>query len=140
MSKMRWPTELVVVGDETRSRLAERAATLGGWCERHPGARLQDVSFSVNSEPGAPSARLAIVAGGMDDLARKFGHAATRLRDPECKRINERSGIYYFDQPLGRGNRTAFLFPGEGSQYINMLADLCIAFPEVRACFDLLQR
>ena len=34
----------------------------------------------------------------------------------------------------------AFLFPGEGSQYINMLSDLCIHFPEVRHCFDILDR
>ncbi len=32
----------------------------------------------------------------------------------------------------------AFLFPGEGSQYVGMLSETAIAFPEVRAWFDLL--
>ena len=34
----------------------------------------------------------------------------------------------------------AFLFPGEGSQYPGMLADLCIHFPEVRRLFDTADR
>ena len=29
---------------------------------------------------------------------------------------------------------------GEGAQYPNMLADLCLHFPEVRACFDKIDR
>ena len=36
--------------------------------------------------------------------------------------------------------KLAFLFPGEGSQYRNMLGDLCIHFPEVRQVFDLMDR
>jgi malonyl CoA-acyl carrier protein transacylase/phosphopantetheinyl transferase len=34
----------------------------------------------------------------------------------------------------------AFLFPGEGSQYPGMLADLCLHFPEVRRMFDIADR
>nr|MDQ2971390.1 ACP S-malonyltransferase [Pseudomonadota bacterium] len=30
----------------------------------------------------------------------------------------------------------AFVFPGQGSQTVGMLADLAAAHPEVRACFD----
>ena len=55
-------------------------------------------------------------------------------------RIKDRSGIYFFENSLGRQGKLAFLFPGEGSQYVNMLQDLCQHFPEVRDCFDLLDR
>lgn len=137
---MRWATELVIIGDESRNRLAERAARLSAWCTAHADVRLKDVSFSINSEPREQPSQLAIVASSVEDLAKKLVHAATRLRHEDCQRINEKSGIYYFDEPQGRGNRTAFLFPGEGSQYPNMLSDLCLNFPEVRSCFDLLQR
>jgi len=36
--------------------------------------------------------------------------------------------------------KLAFLFPGEGAQYPNMLHDLCLNFPEVRQCFDTADR
>ncbi|MBX6316694.1 MAG: ACP S-malonyltransferase, partial [Isosphaeraceae bacterium] len=47
---------------------------------------------------------------------------------------------YYWDRPLGAEGGLAFLFPGEGSQYPGMLADLCPHFPEVRALFDTADR
>ena len=43
-------------------------------------------------------------------------------------------------QPLGREGTLAFLFPGEGSQYPGMLADLCPHFPELRAVLDTADR
>ncbi len=32
-------------------------------------------------------------------------------------------------------SKTAFVFPGQGSQTVGMLADLAVAYPEVEACF-----
>ena len=133
-------TELLVLTDKSRADLAQRAAKLSVWCSGHPNARLQDLCFSINTQPCDQSCRLAMVATSLEDLVRKATHAAGRLQDEECKRINERSGIYYYDEPLGRQNRTSFLFPGEGSQYPNMLRELCLSFPDVRLCFDLLER
>jgi malonyl CoA-acyl carrier protein transacylase len=45
-------------------------------------------------------------------------------------------GIYYFDRPLHPEGGLALLFPGEGAQYLNMLGDLCAHFPEIKQCFD----
>src|SRR5205814_1719217 len=63
-----------------------------------------------------------------------------RLAEPGCRQIKDKDGIYYFAEPLGRQGKLALLFPGEGAQYPNMLADLCLHFPEVRACFDQIDR
>src|SRR5205085_2349475 len=43
-------------------------------------------------------------------------------------------------EPLAPRGKLAFLFPGEGAQYVNMLADLCGHFPAVRVCFDEMDR
>ncbi|NEP07548.1 MAG: hypothetical protein F6K25_30435 [Okeania sp. SIO2G4] len=52
-----------------------------------------------------------------------------------------RNGIYYATGGnLAEQERIAFLFPGEGSQYPNMLADLCLHFPIVRSWFDFLDQ
>ncbi len=57
-----------------------------------------------------------------------------------ASRSRTRSGLYYFAEPLGPQGKVAVLFPGEGAQYSNMLSDLCIHFPEVRAAFDQMNR
>src|SRR5262249_41262423 len=62
--------------------------------------------------------------------------AAERLADPGCHQIRDVAGIYYFEQPLYPEGRVAMLFPGEGSQYLNMLKDVYLHFPEVRAYLD----
>src|SRR5690606_6355938 len=70
----------------------------------------------------------------------RLDHAGERLGAPGCTRIKDVRGIYYLDPAERSGGKLAFLFPGEGSQYLNMLADLCLHFPEVRAQFDRIDR
>src|SRR5437773_2686332 len=101
---MVWPTELVVLDEKSRPQLAEQAELLSRWSADHQNAVLKDVAYSINTRPLSGNYRLAIVAQSMDDLARKLSYTANRLRQPECKRINERNGIYYADAPLGPGN------------------------------------
>src|SRR5262249_5807464 len=55
-------------------------------------------------------------------------------------KIQDARGMYFFEEPLAPAGQLAFLFPGEGSQYVNMCADLCIHFPEVRQVFDLMEK
>ena len=54
--------------------------------------------------------------------------AAAENRDPKV--------IRPLAEPLHPQGGVAFLFPGEGAQYLNMLADLREHFPEVRECFE----
>src|SRR5207249_4348343 len=68
-------------------------------------------------------------------LRTRLARAAEKLADPECRQLKDAAGIYYFEQPLHPGGRIAFLFPGEGAQYLNMLGDLCAHFPEVSDTF-----
>jgi acyl transferase domain-containing protein len=133
-----WDTELVVLAADSRAELAAAGEELASYLEAHPEAELVDVAATVNARLGDKPSRLAIVAKSPEDLSKKLQHALSRLRDEKVSRIKDRSGIFYFDKPLAAQGKIAFLFPGEGSQYPNMLADLCLAFPEVRACFDLL--
>ncbi|HKP13239.1 MAG TPA: acyltransferase domain-containing protein, partial [Blastocatellia bacterium] len=84
--------------------------------------------------------RLAIVAGSVDELSKKLAQGMKKLAAPDCARIKDRSGIFFFEQPLGREGKLAFMFPGYGSEYVNMLADLCMHFPEVRSHFDNLDK
>ena len=84
--------------------------------------------------------RMAVVGTSHADLQAKLERAIKRLGDERTRNIKEIEGIYHFREPLGQQGKLAFLFPGEGSQYRNMLGDLCIHFPEVRRTFDLMDR
>jgi malonyl CoA-acyl carrier protein transacylase/phosphopantetheinyl transferase len=82
------------------------------------------------------NARLGLVVESVEDLIARLDAVANRLADLSCQSIRDGRGTYYWERPLGRSGGVAFLFPGEGSQYPGMLADLCPHFPEVRALFD----
>src|SRR5205823_478803 len=74
------------------------------------------------------------------DLREKLERAMLRLNDPKCRNLRDPRGIFYFAEPMARNGNLAFVFPGEGSQYKNMMADLCLNFPEVRSFFDVADR
>lgn len=79
--------------------------------------------------------KLAIVAHDEPDLHQKLSLAPSlidKLREGEF--IDDGSGI-----SLGWGSaegRVAFLFPGQGSQFTDMGAELAMAFPPFRAIWD----
>jgi acyl transferase domain-containing protein/phosphopantetheinyl transferase len=135
----RWPTELVLLAAETQARLQERVVALHadlevaleGSCP----PELADIAHTLSRQQAA-ACRLAIVATSPRDLLEKLSSAASKLDQPQHQ-FKTRSGLYYgaAKNPSGK---TVFLFPGEGAQYADMLADLCIHFPEVRRWFDLL--
>ena len=101
---------------------------------------LKDLAWTLNCNRPMGPVRMAVVGLSHTDLAAKLERAIKRLGDAKTRNIKEIEGIYHFKEPLGLHSKLAFLFPGEGSQYRNMLGDLCIHFPEVRRVFDLMDR
>jgi acyl transferase domain-containing protein/phosphopantetheinyl transferase len=140
----RWETEAMLLAAPDRPGLVERARALIDWLARHPGPSLADIAFTLNCAGTHPpahapgGARLGLVASSPSDLAQRLAAVLPRLRDPACRALRDGRGAYYWDEPLGDAGagRLAFLFPGEGSQYPGMLADLCFHFPEIRRLFD----
>ncbi|HOW74844.1 MAG TPA: beta-ketoacyl synthase N-terminal-like domain-containing protein [Candidatus Competibacteraceae bacterium] len=131
----RWPlrdAELIVLA--AADRLALQAAVgelmtrLDGPLSLHAIARQTVESLSQGPQ------RLALVARDREDLRRKLCQVVEKTADSECHQLRTRGGLYFCDQPLE--GQLAFLFPGEGSQYPGMLADLACQFPEVRDWFD----
>jgi acyl transferase domain-containing protein/phosphopantetheinyl transferase len=134
-----WDSELCVLSAPSRAALAQEADALAAALENTAGVALKDIAYTANARP-FESERLAIIATSTEDLRGKLGRAAAKLRDDRVRRIREMDGVYYFSRPLAREGGLAFAFPGEGSQYPHMLADLCMHFPEVRSAFDMMDR
>ncbi len=83
-----------------------------------------------------PEQCLAIIATSLEDLTEKLGRAKSDLIDLNKQTIKDPRGIYYRQHPSLPTDKIAFLFPGQGSQYTNMLADLTKHFAELRQGFE----
>ena len=130
-----WDTDLFVLRGEDRPHLRERLIALVEFLARHPDTRPADLAATLAADLTEGGVRLGVVAASVADLGKKLGRAADRLADPACKQLRDASGVYFFDAPLFAQGTLALLFPGEGAQYLNMLADLCGPFPEVEETF-----
>jgi acyl transferase domain-containing protein/phosphopantetheinyl transferase (holo-ACP synthase) len=121
-----------------REELASRCEASGLFAAASQDVALASIARSLAVvDPGAESC-VALVACSHDELRQKLITAARRLRDPQTRRISDRSGIYYYDRPMAREGGLAVLFPGEGSQHVGMFESLCIEFPAARRQIDLL--
>jgi acyl transferase domain-containing protein/NAD(P)H-dependent flavin oxidoreductase YrpB (nitropropane dioxygenase family) len=85
------------------------------------------------SDPGAEMC-LSIIASSISDLEDKLTRAKSDLLDANRTQIKDPRGIYFL--PSKRPGKVAYLFPGQGSQKLNMLGDLTLQFPEMRGAFE----
>lgn len=131
-----WECEMIVVEESSRNKLLARLDNLRAYVLTAEGVSLRDVAYTCNTSLSNAEHRVGIVAASLEDLAHKIDQIRARLEDGDCRTIRERSGLYYFADPELRRGKVAAMFSGEGSQYLNMLGELCVHFPEVRACFD----
>ncbi|WP_189611975.1 type I polyketide synthase [Saccharospirillum salsuginis] len=120
-----WPYELFVFRGDTEADALAGVTALQAFLAVGRQCRLADVAYSHHrTGEGAGPVRIALVAHTLADLAAKLDTAANGREDPR--------GVWRAksDAPAGE---VAFLFPGQGSQFLNMGADLFTYFPHLRA-------
>lgn len=132
-----WDSEVCILSGESRQALICAAEEVRAYLAGDPPSALKDIAYTLNIQLKDRPWRLAVVAATTQELRDKLAHALSRLADPQCRQIKDLSGIFFFEEQLASAGQLALLFPGEGAQYSNMLAGLCMHFPEVRAAFDL---
>ena len=125
-----WPFELCIFsGQEKESLIRELKKTLVSMDDSFC-LPLCDVAARLIETDDGGNFRLAIVAKDKVDLKRKLDAAISRLRESKKPSWSTRNGIVCSSEPID--GKMAFMFPGEGSQYIGMFSDLAMYFEEVR--------
>jgi malonyl CoA-acyl carrier protein transacylase/NAD(P)-dependent dehydrogenase (short-subunit alcohol dehydrogenase family) len=137
-----WPGELLLWKGHSRQELLEAIHPLERALASGAEPDLADLAFSVNrsshqkeQKAADPLLTLALVVSSLEDLKQKMELGRAALKGSETT-VWDIRGIYFSEQPLARKGKIAFLFPGQGSQYVNMLSGLAIAFPEIREQFE----
>jgi acyl transferase domain-containing protein/NAD(P)H-dependent flavin oxidoreductase YrpB (nitropropane dioxygenase family)/NAD(P)-dependent dehydrogenase (short-subunit alcohol dehydrogenase family)/acyl carrier protein len=138
-AQVRWPAELFVWRRASRDALLQAVQDARDSLDKVTAGVKDPAELAFSLWKACPSdaalPTLAIVAGSMAELKEKLGQALKLLREDQETHQDPR-GIYFAARPADRAGKVAFLFPGQGSQYPNMLAQLAVVSPEVRQAFD----
>ena len=132
-----WPAELCVLSADSVDALAAKLQSLADGLLKNPLWRPAEVAAALLHADRADAHRIAIVAKDLPGLSKSIDQALKRLRDPregDGGQWSTRGGVAYASRRVD--GKLAFLFPGEGSQYPAMFADLALCFDEVQHWLD----
>jgi acyl transferase domain-containing protein/NAD(P)H-dependent flavin oxidoreductase YrpB (nitropropane dioxygenase family) len=132
-----WPAELLAWSAPDRAALLLRLEGLAEQLAHGARVPLRKLACTLATEfrRSGSEPTLAIVATSLDDLSAKLETAREHIATGKTELVDPR-GVVYAENPAFFRSKVAFLFPGQGSQAVGMLAELAVFFDDVRDAYE----
>ncbi len=116
------PDQLLLLSARSESALEAAGLNLAAWLRKHPHAGLASTAYTLQVGRAEFKNRMALVCQTAEE-------AIAALEDPSKKQLS-------VAQQDAKETPVAFLFPGQGAQYVNMGRDLYESEPYFRQVVD----
>ena len=134
-ARRRWSDELLLWRGPTRADIARQLAALQARLAAGFAPDLGDLAYTLATSAPARGLAASIVIGRGEDLTARLSALAAHLVDP-AKPLPP--GAAFSDAPfLADGGKLALVFPGQGSQYPEMMSEIAVLMPEISASLAL---
>ncbi|MBN2402513.1 MAG: acyltransferase domain-containing protein, partial [Spirochaetes bacterium] len=100
---------------------------------------LRDLARRFNVESNSMDYRVGIAAFSVDEFVAKFKSVPDGFENLKRRMVLKNKGLFYGEHLLEKKKflgKICFMFPGQGTQYVNMLKDLYNKYNVVRDSFD----
>jgi acyl transferase domain-containing protein/NAD(P)H-dependent flavin oxidoreductase YrpB (nitropropane dioxygenase family)/NAD(P)-dependent dehydrogenase (short-subunit alcohol dehydrogenase family) len=114
-----WPSELFVFRGDTYEEAKSKLTAVKTLLDSNAQIDLKDIAYSLAMADNKP-VQLCIVADRAEDLNMKLELTLSGIESKDTYATKKRDG------------KVVFMFPGQGSQRINMARDLFVIFPVMR--------
>lgn len=95
------------------------------------------ISSSLTNLPEQDNPRIGFVSDSISEAKKNLEDSLTLLnKQPDADAWDHPRGIIYRSAGIGEEEKVVALFPGQGSQYLNMVKDVTINFPSLREGFE----
>ncbi len=136
--RSRWPKELLVWRGADRAEIAAAVRKLATRLSHGARPELRDLAFTLARQAPKTGLAATLVVRRDEPLGERIGSFADALESPERPLP---PGAAFSEHPLiAAGGKLAMIFPGQGSQYPEMLRDLAVMFPEMRSVIEAADR
>lgn len=129
------PAEIFVFRSPSRKELFKLVENMKDRLVRPGQVGLHDIAIRLSENISSQGPTLAVVAGDVDELIQLLDKALKVLGEGRRREFYSAQGIFFSEIALKPGEKVAFLFPGFGSQYVNMAGDLPDYFPFIDEIF-----